>query len=150
MFLSSAHRDELEDHCDDDWRSHLVSTRSLSGLQRHLLFLSVEALPTRREVLHWDLHSPQVVPAFEWVLGVSALFRQFFAIPSAAGSLKHISPFVASILHLHWFFENGFPMRPSCVWSRIGQMARHSSPERSRARVSPDSSQWRRCGAWRS
>ena len=27
----------------------------------------------------------------------------------------------------------------TCVWSRIGQMARRPTPERSRARVSPDS-----------
>ena len=31
------------------------------------------------------------------------------------------------------------------VWSRIGQMARRSTPERSRARVKSDSSQRRRC-----
>ena len=52
MFLPSARRVELEAQCDDDRRSHLDSTRSLSGLQRNLLFLSVEALPVRLEVLH--------------------------------------------------------------------------------------------------
>ena len=34
----------------------------------------------------------------------------------------------------------------TCVWSRIGQMARRFTPERSRTRVQSDSSQWRRCG----
>ena len=32
----------------------------------------------------------------------------------------------------------------TCVWSRIGQMARRSTPERIRARIQSDSSQWRR------
>ena len=47
--------------------SLLESTKSLPGLQRHLLTLSVEVLPVRLEVLHWDLRSLQVVPALEWV-----------------------------------------------------------------------------------
>ena len=49
MVLPSAHRVELEVHCGDD--SHLESTRSRHGLQRHLLILSVETLQVR-EVLH--------------------------------------------------------------------------------------------------
>ena len=52
MFLPSAHGVELEVHCDDDEGSQLESTRSRHGLQRHLVFLSVEALPIRLEVLH--------------------------------------------------------------------------------------------------
>ena len=51
MFFLSAHRVELEVHCDDDKRSHLGSTQSLFGLQRHLLILPVETLPVRLEVL---------------------------------------------------------------------------------------------------
>ena len=39
--------------------SHLGSTRSLFGLQRHLLILSVE---TYLEVLHWELRSLRFVP----------------------------------------------------------------------------------------
>ena len=61
MFLPSARRVELEVHCDDD-------------IWGHLLFLSVETLPVRHEVLHWDLHSLRVVPALEWVLGIRGPF----------------------------------------------------------------------------
>ena len=39
--------------------------------------------------------------------------------------------------------------RTFCVWNQIGQMARRSTPERSRARVKSDSSQCR-CGSRRS
>ena len=52
MFLPSARGVELEVHCDDDRWSYLESTRSPHGLQRHLLILSVEALPVRLQVLH--------------------------------------------------------------------------------------------------
>ena len=74
MFLLTANRVELEVQCDDDRWSHLESTKSLSVLQRHLLILSVEALPVRLQVLQRDLHSLQVVPASEWVLGIRGLF----------------------------------------------------------------------------
>ena len=74
MFLTSAHRVELEVHCDDDRWSHLESTRSRHGRQRHLLIVSVEAFPVRLEVLHWNLHSLRFVPALEWVLGIRCLF----------------------------------------------------------------------------
>ena len=50
---------------------HIVPTRSLSGLRRHLFILSVETLSIRHEVLVWDRHSLQVPHASEWVLGNS-------------------------------------------------------------------------------
>ena len=74
MILLSAHRHGLEVRRDDDKWSLLPLTRSRYGLQRHLLVLSVEDLPVRLEVLHWDLRSPQVVPALEWVLWIRGLF----------------------------------------------------------------------------
>ena len=43
MFLPSARGVELEVHCDDDRASHLGSTQSRYGLQRHLLVLSVDS-----------------------------------------------------------------------------------------------------------
>ena len=59
---------------DGDKWSHLVSTRRLFWLQRHLLILSVEALPIRLEVLPWDLHSLRFDRASEWVLGIRSHF----------------------------------------------------------------------------
>ena len=41
----------LEDHCDDDRWSHLVSTRNQHLVERHLLCLLVEILPIHLEVL---------------------------------------------------------------------------------------------------
>ena len=60
-----AHQVKLNVHCDDDKWNHLELTKSLSGLQRRLLILSVENLPVRLEVVHWDLHSLQDVPVLE-------------------------------------------------------------------------------------
>ena len=47
----------------------LLQTQSLHGLQRHLIVLSVEALPIRLEFFYWDLHSLRSVPALQWVSG---------------------------------------------------------------------------------
>ena len=52
LFLPSAHRVELEAHCDDDKRNHLESTWSRHGLQSYVDFLSVETRPVRLEFLH--------------------------------------------------------------------------------------------------
>ena len=52
MIHLSALGAEREVHCDDNKRSHFRLTRSHFVLQRHLSFLSVEALPVRLEVLH--------------------------------------------------------------------------------------------------
>ena len=57
-------------------------------LQRHLSSLSVETFPVRLEVLLRDLHSSQVVPAFEWVLGIRGLFLTMLLFPSATGIMK--------------------------------------------------------------
>ena len=52
-------------HCDEDRWSHLESTRSRHRIQRHLLILSVEALPVRLT----EIFAPySFVPALEWVL----------------------------------------------------------------------------------
>ena len=59
--------------CVHRW-SHVESTRSRHGRQRHLLIRSVEALPVHLEVLHWGLHSLRFVHASEWVLGIRCLF----------------------------------------------------------------------------
>ena len=73
MFLLSARRVEPEVQCDDDKGNPLRLTRSHVRLQRHLLFLSVETV--RLGILLGDLHSLQVVPALEWVLGLRGLFQ---------------------------------------------------------------------------
>ena len=70
----SARKVALEVHCDDDRWSHLGSTRSRHGLQRHLWILSVETLTDHHKVLCWDLRSLRLVPASEWVLGNRSLF----------------------------------------------------------------------------
>ena len=112
MFLLSARKAYLGVQYGDDRWSHLESTKSLSGVQRHLLILSVETLPARLEVLHWDLHSLRFVLASEWVLGIRGLFLTFSCTICYNWEYKFL-PFVASILLLHWFFEDGFPMRAS-------------------------------------
>ena len=88
MILLSACKVELEVQCDDDKRSHLVSTKSLYVLQPHLLVLSVEALPTLLS------SSP---PTASFRLGVvsrkSSSLPDNFAVPSATGNMN-TSPFV--------------------------------------------------------
>ena len=87
--------------------SLLESTKSLPGLQRHLLILSVEVLPVRLEVLHWDLRSLQVVPALEWVPRNFWSLPDNFAVPSAIGKwIQHL--LVWSILLSRWFIEDNF------------------------------------------
>ena len=45
-----------------------------NGLQRYLLIPSVETLPVRLGVFHWDLGSFRLVPALGWTLGIGSLF----------------------------------------------------------------------------
>ena len=90
----------------------LGSTKRLSGLQHHLSILSVEDLPVRLEVLHWDLRSLQVVPASEWVLGIRGLFLTILLCHLQMGTCIH-HLFVWSVFLSRWFFEDKFPMRPS-------------------------------------
>ena len=73
MILPSEHGVELELHCDDERWSHLESTRSQPGLQRHSLILSVETLLVHLEFPCWDLHSLRSIPNLEWVLGIRSL-----------------------------------------------------------------------------
>ena len=90
--LLSGRRDELEVLCDDDKGSLLRLTRSHCGLQRHLLFLSVETSPSFLEVLPSDLHPSQVDPALEWVLGLHDPWQTVLTVPSAIGT-KNLPPF---------------------------------------------------------
>ena len=60
------------------------------GLQRHLLILSVETLPVRLEVLHWDLRSSRFVPAVEWVLGIRSLLLTIFLYHLLLGISTHL------------------------------------------------------------
>ena len=97
MFLPSANGVELVIRCDENEWSHLGLTKSLFGVQRQLLFLSIETLPVRLEVLHWDLRSLQVVLAFEWVLRIRGLLLTILLYHPLLGILN-IHTFVASIL----------------------------------------------------
>ena len=83
----------------------------IAGFSVTFLFLAVEALPVRLEALLWDLHSLQVVPALEWVLGIRGLFRTIllFHLPL---ELWNLLTFVASILLLLRFNKDGCPTRP--------------------------------------
>ena len=101
MFLPSAHRVELEVHCDDDRWIHLGSTESRHGLQPHLLILSVEVLQVRLGV---QIFTPN---------GLFASLPDNFAAPAATGNMNS-SPFCdLKKLLLHWFFEDKFLMRPN-------------------------------------
>ena len=95
---------------DDRW-SHLVKTSLNSRLQRHNLYLSVGDFPVRLEFLHWDLHSPQVIPALEWVLRIPSLFLKILPCHLHLG-IWFFLPFAVLILLPRWFFEDKFPMRP--------------------------------------
>ena len=58
---------------------------------RHLLFLQVETLPSRHEILRWDSLSFRWIPVSEWVLGIRILFLIFFAEPSATRNINYPS-----------------------------------------------------------
>ena len=112
MFLLSAHWVELEVHCDGDSWNHLASTRSRHGLQRHLQVLSVETLPIRIEILHWNLPSIRHCLALECVLGSLTLFLTIFLYHLLQG-IWILLPFLISMLLSHWFFEDKFLMHPT-------------------------------------
>ena len=73
-------------------------------LLRHLLFLQVEPLPYRHEILRWDSLSLRWIPVWEWVLGI----RSFSLIIL----LNHL-PQEKQILHL--FELSGLPSH-SVFW----------------------------------
>ena len=58
MFLLSAHRVQLEVHCDGDRWSLIESFKNRHGLQSHLQVGYVETLPVRLEILPWGFLSP--------------------------------------------------------------------------------------------
>ena len=109
---SSVHGVELEVDCDDDEESHLESTRSRHGFHRHLFILSIEALPVRLVVLHWDLLSLRLVPAYERVRGIRSLSLTILLFHLLPGIWIQ-SPFVKSIHLSRWFFEDWFLMLPN-------------------------------------
>ena len=92
----------------------LVTSKAKSpfGFQRHPLFLSVETSPSFLEVLPWDLHSLQVVPALEWILGFRSLFQTMLLFQLRLG-IYNFHIFSALWLPLQWAFVHGFLMRPN-------------------------------------
>ena len=100
MFLPSAHRNTR-------FNVMTINEVTLNELQPHLLILSVEALPVRLEVLHWNPQTLRVVPAFEWVLGIRGLFLTIFLFHVLLG-MSNIVPLWRQHFLLHWFFKDGF------------------------------------------
>ena len=75
---------------------------------RHLLFLQVETLPSRHEILRWDSLSLRWIRVSEWVLGIRSLFQIFLLnhLPQ-----KKIHLFGLSRLLSHSVFRDIFQMR---------------------------------------
>ena len=101
MIHLSARQLNFSVHFDDDkWNSFRASasTQKHCWFLRHLLFLQVETLPYRHEILRWDSLSLWWIHVSEWVLGVRSLFLIIL--------LNHL-PQETQILHL--FGLSGLP-----------------------------------------
>ena len=107
MFLPSARRVELEVHCDDDWWSHLGSTKNRPGIQRHLWFLSVESISVHHEVLCWNLRSLRLVPALEWILGIRSVFLTILVHHLQMGT------WIQQLFVSRWFVEDKYLTHPT-------------------------------------
>ena len=110
---------ELRSRFDVMTPNHLQLTRNHCGFLRHLLFhLSVETSPNSPEGLLWDLHSLQVGPSLEWILGLLHLFQTMLLLHLRLGRLKQ--------LPLRWAFGHEFLTRPNFPAPRMS--AANKSP----------------------
>ena len=74
---------------------------------RHLLFLQVETLPYRHEILRWDSLASRWIRVSEWVLGILSLFLIIL--------LNHL-PQEIQILHLFWCYQDFFRIQSSGMY----------------------------------
>ena len=101
---------------------------------RHLLFLQIETLPCRLEILRWNSLSLRCVPVSEWVLGIRSLFLiillnhlpqeiQFLRLCGLSGLLLH-SVFWY-ILLMHPTFPILQDQQSECLLSKSHPRSKH-------------------------
>ena len=99
----------------------LEKTRSFLELPRYLLFLQVETLPYRREILRCDSLALRWIPASEWVFGIRSLFL-FILLNHLPQEKQILYLMVLSGLLSHSVFWDIFLTYPNFLVLHIGNL----------------------------